>query len=92
MIYVLNSPKDVKGYYHLRCTGEKLILLHMVDVLGHVKKIYKWSYFKMDSELPFQRNCLADLTPQTFVMSKQGKLTFRLGLKQYYVPNNCLQR
>lgn len=25
MIYVLNSPKDVKGYYHPRCTGEKLI-------------------------------------------------------------------
>lgn len=48
---------------------------------------------KMEPELPSKRNRLARLIPQTFGMSKQGKITFALALKQGpCVPKNCLQR
>ena len=36
----------------------------------------KRSSFKMESELPSQRNYLAHLTPQTFGLCKLGKITF----------------
>ena len=37
---------------------------------------YKRSHFKIELELPFQRNCLAGLMPQASVLLKQGKITF----------------
>ena len=47
----------------------------------------------MESELPSQKNCLANLIiPQTFGMLNQDKITFVLGLKQHCTPNNFAKR
>lgn len=43
------------------------------------EKGYKWSHFKIELEMPSQRNCLASPTPQTFGMFERGKIIFGLG-------------
>lgn len=54
--------------------------------LHNVKKSYKRSHFKMESEVPFQRNCLVHLMPQTSGTLKLDKINFgNMG------PKNCLQ-
>lgn len=59
---------------------------------GKCKKQYKRSHFKMESELPPQRNVrLVGLTPQTLCMLKLGKMTSGTHLRQYCIPKSCLQ-
>lgn len=43
------------------------------------EKQYKQCHFKMESQSPSQRKCLAHLTPQMFGRFEWGKITFGLG-------------
>lgn len=45
----------------------------------------------MESELPSQMSCLIHLTSQAFGMLNLGTVTFGLGLKQHWIPQNWKQ-